>query len=305
MGLYLAIDAGGTKTVCCVADETRELARVSCGTVKLMRVSEAEATDRLTGLVTEAAAVAGISLADITRTCMGLAGLTIAAVRAWAEKTLGKLVGGELVLCGDEVIALDAAFEGGKGILVIAGTGSNIVGRAADGTMYTVGGWGPALGDEGSGFWIGHEGVKAVFWGLDRGVPTTMLKAVQEAWNVDTIGDVVAAANVRPGPDFAALAPVVAWCAEEGDELARAVLERAGDDLADQVALVRLKMEESGDPGTVGVAFVGSVLDRIATVRSAMVKSLAENGVNVTVKESAEDSLDGALWRARNALKVS
>lgn len=303
MSLYLAIDAGGTKTVCCVADETRELARVSCGTVKLMRVSEAEATDRLTGLVTEAAAVAGISLGDVTRTCMGIAGLSISAVRVWAENTLGKLVGGELLLCGDEVIALDAAFQGGKGILVIAGTGSNIVGRAADGTMYSVGGWGPAIGDEGSGFWIGHEGVKAVFWGLDRGVPTTMLKAIQEAWNADTIGDVVAAANVRPGPDFAALAPVVAWCAEEGDDLARAVLERAGDDLADQVALVRLKMEESGDPGNVGVAFVGSVLDRIATVRASMVKSLAENGVNVSVKESAEDSLDGALWRARQGLK--
>jgi glucosamine kinase len=303
MSLYLAIDAGGTKTVCCVADETRELARVSCGTVKLMRVSEPEATDRLTGLVTEAAAVAGVSLADVTRTCMGIAGLSISAVRLWAENTLGKLVGGELVLCGDEVIALDAAFQGGPGILVIAGTGSNIVGRAADGTMYNAGGWGPAIGDEGSGFWIGHEGVKAVFWGLDRGVPTTMLKAIQEAWNADTIGDIVAAANVRPGPDFAALAPVVAWCAEEGDDLARAVLERAGDDLADQVALVRLKMEESGDPGNVGVAFVGSVLDHITTVRAAMVKSLAENQVHVTVKESAEDSLDGALWRARNGLK--
>jgi N-acetylglucosamine kinase-like BadF-type ATPase len=303
MSLYLAIDAGGTKTVCCVADETRELARVSCGTVKLMRVSEVEATDRLTGLVTEAAAVAGISLGDVTRTCMGIAGLSISAVRLWAENTLGKLVGGELVLCGDEVIALDAAFQGGPGILVIAGTGSNIVGRAADGTMYSAGGWGPAIGDEGSGFWIGHEGVKAVFWGLDRGVPTTMLKAIQEAWNADTIGDVVAAANVRPGPDFAALAPVVAWCAEEGDDLAKAVLERAGDDLADQVALVRLKMEESGDPGTVGVAFVGSVLDRIEMVRASMVKSLAENGVDVKVKEAAEDSLDGALWRARNGLK--
>lgn len=298
----MAIDAGGTKTVCCVADETRELARVSCGTVKLMRVSEAEATARLVGLVMDTAAAAGVALKDVTRTCMGIAGLSITAVRVWAEKTLGGLVGGEVMLCGDEVIALDAAFPGGAGILVIAGTGSNMVGRAADGTMYSAGGWGPALGDEGSGYWIGHEGVKAVFWGLDRGVSTTMLGAVRDAWGAESVGDLVALANVRPGPDFALLAPVVAWCAEEGDELARAVLVRAGEELAEQVELVRVKMEESGEAGVVGVAFTGSVLERIGPVREAMVAALREAEIQVEVQEVGVDSLEGALWRARGGV---
>ena len=47
MSLYLAIDAGGTKTRCLLADAGRVLARASTGTVKLMRVSEAEADVRL------------------------------------------------------------------------------------------------------------------------------------------------------------------------------------------------------------------------------------------------------------------
>lgn len=129
---------------------------------------------------------------------------------------------------------------------MIAGTGSNFVGRASDGTIYTAGGWGPALGDEGSGFWIGQEALRAGFWAKDRGVPTELLKVIGEFWGVGSLGEIVEKANERPSPDFAALAPVVARSAEDGDELAAAVLERAGTELAEQVMLVALKMQESG-----------------------------------------------------------
>lgn len=96
-------------------------------------------------MLTEASVSAGISLREIDQTCIGLAGLTIEAVREWAERELSKVVGGNLLLAGDDEIALDAAFRGGPGILIIAGTGSNVLGRAADGAMYHAGGWVPHL----------------------------------------------------------------------------------------------------------------------------------------------------------------
>jgi glucosamine kinase len=108
-------------------------------------------------MLVEVSQTAGVSLSDVTKTCVGIAGHVIPAVRQWAEREIGDAVGGDLLLAGDNEIALDGAFCGGPGILIIAGTGSNILGRAADGTMYHAGGWGPALGDEGSGFWIGQE----------------------------------------------------------------------------------------------------------------------------------------------------
>ena len=119
MSLYLAVDAGGTKTRCLLADASRVLARASTGTVKLMRVSEAEADARLRAVLDEAASAAGVSLADVTRTCFGLAGLSSPAVRAWVTRAVSASVGGSILLCGDEEIALDAAFAGGPGILVI------------------------------------------------------------------------------------------------------------------------------------------------------------------------------------------
>jgi N-acetylglucosamine kinase-like BadF-type ATPase len=220
-------------------------------------------------------------------------------VREWAERIIGESVGGELLLRGDQEIALDDAFKGGEGILVIAGTGSNVMGRTADGTIYNVGGWGPALGDEGSGYWIGVEAIRATFWAQDRDVPTRMLEEFLIYWELDGIGELVEKANERPSPDFAALTPVVVKCAEQGDELASAVLERAGEELAEQISLAALKMLETGTDGDVGLAYSGSVVEHVGLVRETMVRSLAKSAPRVKVMSGAVNSVEGALWRAR------
>lgn len=303
MSFFLAIDAGGTKTTGVLANETKILARGSTGTVKLMRVSEAEASSRLRGLLSELSLQAKVSLSDVRRTCVGIAGLSIDAVREWAEREIGDVVGGDLVLCGDHEIALDAAFKGGEGILLIAGTGSNMVGRAADGTLYYTGGWGPALGDEGSGYWIGQEALRAAFWAKDRDVPTILMEEIGAFWKVDSIGEIVEKANERPNPDFSALTPIVVKCAEQGDDLANAVLERAGEELAEQVALVALKMLETGSQGDVSLAYSGSVIEHIGVVRESLVRALKKSAPRVKVMTEAVDSLEGALWRARGGGK--
>jgi N-acetylglucosamine kinase-like BadF-type ATPase len=303
MSLFLAIDAGGTKTRCLLADETRILGRAVTGSVKLMRVSEAEASSRVQAMLAEVSLTAGIGLNEITQTCVGLAGLTIEAVRQWAEHAIGDRVGGDLLLVGDEEVALDGAFRGGPGILIIAGTGSNVLGRATDGAMYHAGGWGPAIGDEGSGFWIGHEALRMGFWAKDRNIETTLLTEIGEQWGAKSLGEIVEMANARPGPDFPALTPLVARCAEAGDELAVAVLERAGVELAEQVALVALKMKESDRKRKIEAAYTGSVLEHISLVRSTMIAALKTSSPDVKVVEGAVDALEGALWRAREAGK--
>lgn len=305
MSLFLAIDAGGTKTTGVLANETHVLARASTGTVKLMRVSEAEANSRLRGLLSKLSLDAKISLAEVTRTCLGLAGLSIDAVREWAEREIGDVVGGDLLLCGDQEIALDAAFKGGEGILLIAGTGSNVVGRAGDGTLYCAGGWGPALGDEGSGYWIGQEALRGGCWARDRNIATILLDEIGAFWETHSIGEIVERANERPGPDFAALTPIVVKCAEQGDDLANAVLERAGEELAEQVALVALKMLETGTKGDVDLAYTGSVIEHIGIVRESLVRALKQSAPRVRVMAGAVDPLEGALWRARGGGKTA
>jgi glucosamine kinase len=335
MPLYLAIDAGGTKTQCLLADAIGVLARASTGTVKLMRVSEAEADARFRAMLDEVASAAGVSLDHITRTCFGLAGLSSPAVRAWATRVVSASVGGSLLLCGDEEIALDAAFAGGPGILVIAGTGSNAIGRAPGGNLFGAGGWGPVLGDEGSGYWIGLEAIRAALRAQGHGpdhataqaqgqagraeAPASMLlREIQAQWNLASLGDLVALANLRAPsdtsapPDFAALAPVVARCAAQGNPLASDTLQRAGEELAALVGLVARKMCLEPAPTSptsrleplalnLDVAFTGSVLAHITLVRDAMTSQLRVTLPAARVLPTAVDPLDGALWRARHA----
>lgn len=303
MAYFIGIDAGGTKTRCVLGDDTKILGRADCGSIKLMRVGEAEATARLRRLLEETATAAGVSLQEVTRSCVGIGGVSIPAVRQWCDTQMRAMVSGEVEVCGDEDIALDAAFRGGPGILAVSGTGSIFIGRSADGTMYPVGGWGPVLADEGSGWWIGVEAVRAGFWARDRGIETNLLAEVQNAWGLSSLGELVEKGNDRPGPDFAALVPLVARCAEDGDEMARAVLERAGADLAELIALVATKMMETSGESEVpiGVAYVGSILEHVTIVRQTMTAALAESAPQTYVLEGAVNSLEGALWRARTA----
>lgn len=307
MAYFLAVDAGGTKTRCVLADETRELARASTGTVKLMRVGEAEATARFRGLLQEVSASAGVDLKEVSQSCVGMGGVAIPAVQAWTMKMMGEMVGGELDLCGDEHIALDAAFKGGPGILLVAGTGVIVAGRSADGTMYGAVGFGPVLGDEGSGYWIGVEAIRAGLWAMDREMKTSLLPAILDFWGLKSVGDLLEKGNGQPGPDFAALCPLVVRCAENGDELAEAVLRRAGSELAEPAALMTIKMMETaeGADDEIGVAYTGSVLEHIALVRESMIAALQESAPRAKVLAGAVDSLEGALWRARNAASLS
>ena len=297
MAFFLGLDSGGTKTDCWIGDETRVLGRAQCATVKLTRVAQETATERVDDLLRAAAADAGVSLAQVTRTCVGVAGFAMADVREWAARVVGERVGGAVEVCGDDEIALDAAFRGGPGILAIGGTGSSVMGRCADGTRFTAGGWGPGVADEGSGFWIGREAVRQGFRALDRGVDTGLIEAVRRAWGVADKGAVVAFANARPGPDFAALVPAVARCAQAGDAVADALLRRAGEELAEQIAVVWTRMQAHGE-GCDGVAYTGSILEKIPQVRQAMVQALP---AGLRLLPDVVNSMEGALWRARRA----
>jgi glucosamine kinase len=274
---YLAIDAGGTSTRAVLADEHTILASASTGSVKLMRVAHVEATLRLTMMLADLAIAARVPLNRITRTCIGLAGHSIPAARAWATDTLSTTVSGPLILLGDEEIALDAAFPNRPGILLIAGTGSNVIGRAPGGSLHRAGGWGPVLGDEGAGYWIGLEALRAALRALDHsslssldtpsresqvhlesveaGEPShaarsaeTLLADIRQHFNLTTLADLIELGNRRgdatqSAPDFASLAPVIARSASAGNPIAADILHRAGEELANLVTLVTRKLQ--------------------------------------------------------------
>ena len=176
---------------------------------------------------------------------------------------------------GDHIIALDAAFRGGPGILQIAGTGTNTIGRAPDGAFESAGGWSSRLGDEGSGYWIGLHAIRRALNAYDRDEPTQILKKVGEIWGTPTLDQLINVGDGTPAPDFAALAPAINELAESGDAVAVGVLRQAAADLVANVLLVRSKLRRKHAIETeVPVAWTGSVIGKMRLVREAFFAGL-------------------------------
>jgi glucosamine kinase len=323
MNLYLALDVGGTKSAAVLADDRQILARATAGSIKTLRIPPEEAAANLRTLQAALEAQAGVPLrGKIARTCVGTSGISAPTVRHWLREAFAQAVGGEFVLLGDEVIALDAAFAGRRGVLAIAGTGSNIVGRASTGDMAHTGGWGPALADEGSGHWIGTEALRACFRSIDAAAPSSadavsaigkpisvehtdlpaLLRAILRALQLPTLDSIIGAANA-PGFSSSVLVPTVVEAAASGDAMAQNVLQRAGQDLAVLITAVIRKVErfeaQSPENAPPPVAFVGGVLANIALVRDTMHSVLRNTFGEIELAQTPVDPLDGALWHAR------
>jgi glucosamine kinase len=305
MPYFLGVDAGGTKSEFLLGDETTVLARIRTGTIKRMKASEEITEANLVDALRRLTAATGVSMQSIARCCIGTAGNTVPLVVDWLRDAFARHVGGELILMGDVEIALDAAFFGKRGILVLAGTGSNVAGRGATGVILTTGGWGPALADQGSGHFIGLEGLRRGFLAIDQQRPTRLLDIAQAHWNLSSIRDLIEFGNANPAPNFSTLAPLVVESAERGDLVAREVLEKGGQDLAYLAGLLieRIRAMEPSPQNIFelpAVAIAGSILERVALVRESMRANLRQRYPNIVFLETAADPPVGALWIARN-----
>lgn len=301
MAFYLAVDVGGTKTEYVLGDETHELARVRGGTIKRMRTDANNASQNLDKALTELTTLTGVPMKSITRSCVGAAGVTVALVTDWIREAFAERVGGSLILVGDVEIALDAAFFGGPGVLVMAGTGSNVAGRTTAGHLTTAGGWGPALADQGSGNRIGHQSLRETFLAIDEDRTTTLLPAILDLWELPGIEPLIGYANQIPAPDFSLLAPLVVSCAAAGDAVAQNVLRREAEDLAHLARIVIERVRRNDDrPGWLpDLAFTGSILEHVAPICDGIVDALRRDLPSLEVLSGIVDPILGALWRAR------
>jgi glucosamine kinase len=301
---FLGVDAGGTKTEFVLGDESRELARVRTRTIKRMKADADTAEANLRTALQELQRATGISPQAITRCCIGTAGETVPLVINWLREAFASHVGGELIIVGDVEIALDSAFFGGRGVLVLAGTGSNVAGRAATGEIVTAGGWGPTLADQGSGHFLGLEALRRSFLAIDQQRPTRLLDDARAFWNLGSLSALIEFANANPPPEFSRLAPLVVKAAEQGDAIAQEVVAQGGTDLAMLAGLVieRIRtMEAQADSAfeVPAVAIAGSILERIAPLRDAMIIALRQRYPGIRVVDKPSDPPAGALWAAR------
>jgi glucosamine kinase len=303
MTFFLGLDAGGTSTRAALAEGDRVLGRAKAGSIKVMRVEAALAEANLRALLAEVTKSSGVPITEVASTCVGIAGVTVSTVTGWVWQTLGPMLRGDLCVCGDVDIALDAAFPGAAGVVVMAGTGSNTLGRTSKGDLLTVGGWGPLLADEGSGHWIGQRAMRAALRQYDQEGNSQLLNALAAQWKADTMEQLVEIAHAYPPPDFAALTRTVVDVAAQGDRLAQAVLRSGGRALGEDASLALRKVLALEPHAPRRVAFTGSILENIAPMREAMIAEIEQEHPGTKVLPHAVDPTEGALWRARQNLQ--
>jgi len=296
---FLGIDGGGTKTECVIGDEQRILASSLGSTIKIKKVGEDAAAVALEAAIEGACKEAKITPRELARTCIGIAGSTIPEVTDWTYSILRQLLSGEVVVLDDARIAHHAAFHGTAGVLVIAGTGSNVLGINDRGDIGRAGGWGPMISDEGSGFWIGRRAVAQAMRAHDAHRQTHLLTAVMQAWDLKTKEELVSTANSNPPPDFSSLLPEILRCADTGDELAVNILGAAADELAELARIVIRKLWPA--PATVAVALTGGVFVHSPFIRQRFADSIHHECVGIRVNTEPVHPVMGALALARKA----
>lgn len=302
MSLVLGIDGGGTRTRASIVEGDKTLGHAEGGSIKRLRVGAEAAEANMRAILTDAYAQAGVK--SVAAACCGVASVSMPGIAEWITAVFNDFGVEKSEVVGDEVIALDAAFKGGAGILQIAGTGSNTIGRTADGQRESAGGWSSRLGDEGSGYWIGVNSVRRALHALDREEPCGILERVGQQWQTPTMDKLINVGDGTPGPDFAALAPIVNELAEAGDAVAQAVLAQAAKDLTDFVLLVRAKLRRKHNiAGEVPLAWTGSVIEKMRLVREPFFAALKAAAPAMPIAPSAVVSLEGAIWRAQRLLK--
>ena len=309
MAYYLGIDGGGSKTKCAVGDESSILATVTAGPSNITRVGEARAREALHQVIREACAAAKVDSRHLLRACIGIAGAGREEIAGAVRRIVAEVIPGEVDVVGDMEIALDSAFGEGPGVIVIAGTGSIAYGRDAKGRTVRAGGWGFAISDEGSAFWIGRTAVSTLLRAADQvadeparneGEASPLFYELKAAWKLDSLEQLVRTANSNA--DFAALFPAVLSAAGAGDALAQRVLAQAGGELAQLAGIVvrRLFPEQtSAASSAVPLAMAGGVFRHAERVREVFYNEVRSAYSRVVLNSEVIEPVHGALRRAR------
>lgn len=254
------IDAGGTSTKGILIDESGDiLVRETAGPANVQVVGFERAVKEIQKVIEKLLAYSDIS--EINILGIGIAGAGDQKDIEHIEGILNSLNKVDKVfITNDANIALLGAHEGASGIVLIAGTGSIAYGIDKNGKLIRAGGWGPILGDEGSGYWMGLEALKTIVKAEDERGPDTLLTyKIINYFNISSLRELVTLIHQKKvtRSSVAALVPLIIESAKEGDKAAKDIIDRGIEELAFLVFTLGKKIKEE----RIKVAVVGGLFN--------------------------------------------
>lgn len=280
--VILAIDGGGTKTEATLRTLDGTIlyqAKSSGSNYSVVGLQQVEKV--LLSILTEMSDVYPEMRVDIA--IFALAGIDSSEderkVRLVVEKVCrsSHLAVGKLMIENDAESVMRGVLKNKPGVLLLSGTGSIAYGQDREGRVIRAGGWGHLAGDEGSGYWIGTEVIRAVFKSVDGRGPATILKsAVFNKLGLQSVRDLETWLYREPYAvdQIAQLTKVLEVCSREGDREALRITEEAADELAQLIGSVvrRCELETERCPVFVG----GGVVTNSTVLFTAIAKRVTK-----------------------------
>lgn len=308
MKYLIGLDGGGTKTKCLITDfELKPLYEVIGGPSNFLMIGTDKVAETILNLIIQCVNHLNISYDDISAIVLGTTGGGRRNDAEELEKAIIQLAVHKNISLknfrveSDARIALEGAFSGKPGSILIAGTGSIMFGKDKAGNIHRVGGFGRFIGDEGSGFKLGQKGLNLIAKEFDgRGDNTKLSGLLKEKFNIDSPENLITEIY-RNNFDIASVAPLVIEAAEKGDKAAINIIETEVDEIILHIKAMKKKLNEK----TLLLSFIGSLLTK-ENIYSYLVKEkIVQQFDDVVVKESENSPEYGAVLMAKHLYENS
>jgi len=261
-GFYVGVDGGGTKTIVSVCHKDGTLlGEGHAGCTNWNSVGNTAAFQNLQDAIQSAVNNAGIQKEQVTGICLGVAGVGRPEDKAKLQEWVKQILPQEplLMRLSNDAEAACASGTGGslQGICTISGTGTICMAFNNGKECARAAGWGALLGDQGSGFDIGINALRAVTNASDRGEKTPLLEATLKELGLAHPDDLVTWAYQGERTEwsrFAGISKVVSELAAAGEEESKKLLNAAASSL---VATMKLVHKKAGFTGPVNIVLSG------------------------------------------------
>ncbi|MGQ9818955.1 MAG: N-acetylglucosamine kinase [Candidatus Kapaibacteriales bacterium] len=302
----IGIDGGGTRTRAILTRGTEILSQTSAGTTRVGSIGVGESSERLLTIIVDLCEQAQIETSEVDIIVVGLAGVWLEEEKQRSThllKTLARTQNisiNDLIITSDAEIAVEGAFKGGNGIVLIVGTGSIAIGKIGKGKFIRCGGWGIELDDEGSGAWIGREGLTAVVRALDgRGKATQLTEKLADFNPLIDINNprTIVRAYAEKTFEYQMLTPTVMRCAELGDEVCLDIIQRSTIHLLELLNALYPAFNQKNVP----VALLGGIVES-KSLLGRMLEELIDKDSRFRRIVPKGTPLDGAILIGKRIL---
>ncbi|MFD2044912.1 N-acetylglucosamine kinase [Ornithinibacillus salinisoli] len=299
----LGIDGGGTKTKGVISNSKGEiLAEATVGATNPNSVAKPDLELELAKLIETLYLHNRELFPQIKRVFAGMSGVDHITARKGMEQVISKVLPNSIPVTvhNDAITALYSGTFGKPGIVQIGGTGSITFGLNKDGNLERVGGWGYLLGEKGSGYALGSQGLEAAFSAYDGlGSRTELTRLFQDHFNVEKLPDIIhsiyQAKNQKER--IASLSKLVVEAADTGDSVSQKIIENNASYIGKAIVCLINRLFSSMEE-VVPVVLTGGLFNRLDLFQGGMEQEFQLHGRKVKLIKPKIEPVGGAVVAA-------